>query len=683
MEQHMPKLTPDLHILPRPAERLPEYAKAPARQNLAERMVAYFGLSEAAAAAIANAVVDPSEVRKSFGTVADDPSVESIPVFGGTLLGIRTSVWSRRVLPDPRNPRTLPFRCHPFAVEPGSAGEESRFRPVSEPQMVDSSKPAVAELAVDVQNRDHLTWAVQQNREYIRAANNWSESIASQGVMEAVWLVATTYRHEDGSDPAVAMTTVEGSSRVTAVHDRLEVDSADVPYDVSDTKIRGVIKRLNEAFDRGADAGQQIALRCETLPALILVGFRPHEPTATFPRAVRSFVALRHVEPPKAWGEGPENEALANEVLDEMHRRQIISATQRAYFAGSITRAQAKDANLPDDAVVRAAMIVHLFTAKEGNAAEALRLAVTSQSTRKQIRSRLRNELATALIIRALVIEPRRADRLRRYLREAYGASVYRLSWNATNRDPATLAKEALAEVRAPRSNGGSDDIGPASLELAVRATFPLIATGSLNADRGTANNDQPDRRTPGEIVEAMRLREQGIHQLRQVLEDYAKDRPLRAVDEFGQVLRLADDSGDVPLNDIYLRSEFPPYGTAKAKRTGNAPLDLYENAVGELSGAMVAAEAAFDRLSGVVGNDGQALVETKGVAIDLVSSWRILLRRIEDELVVWERTVRRSHASATRAVSIGFRDDETRPDNAEAEDEVHDNIDEDEVATA
>lgn len=453
-----------------------------------------------------------------------------------------------------------------------------------------------------------------------------------------------------------------------------------MPYDVSDTKIRGVIKRLNEAFDRGADAGQQVALRCERLPALILIGFRAHDPSASFPRAVRSFVALRHVEPPKEWGEGPANEALANEVLDEMHRRKIISSMQRGYFAGSITRAQAAAANLPDSAVVRATMIVHLFTAREGDAAEALRLAVTSQSTRKQIRPRLRNELATALIIRALVIEPRRADRLRRYLREAYGASVYRLSWNATNRDPAALAKEALAEVRAPRGHGGSDDIGPASLELAVRATFPLIATGSLNADRGTVNNNQPDRRTPGEVVEAMRLREQGIHQLRQVLEDYAKDRPLRAVDEAGQVLRLADNSGDVPLNDIYLRSEFPPYGTAKARRTGNAPLDLYENAVGELSGAMVAAGAAFDRLSGVAGNDGLPLVETRGVAMDLVSSWRTLLRRVEDELVVWERTARRSHASATRDVSVDVDDDETELDDAGAEEEVDDDV-EDAVA--
>jgi hypothetical protein len=239
-----------------------------------------------------------------------------------------------------------------------------------------------------------------------------------------------------------------------------------------------------------------------------------------------------------------------------------------------------------------------------------------------------------------------------------------------------------LEEVRAPRGNGNPDDIGPASLELAVRATFPLIATGSLNADRGTANNDQPDRRTPGEIVEAMRLREHGIHQLRQVLDDYAEGRSLRAVDDAGQVLRLADDSGDVPLNDIYLRSEFPPYGSAKARRTGDAPLDLYENAVGELSDAMMAMEAAFGRLSGVNGNDGQPLVESKGLAIDLATNWRALLRRIEDEMVVWERTARRAHASAPRVIRMSFPNDGMETEDGEAEQENPDD-DEDGVAAA
>ncbi len=93
----------DDHVLPRPVEKLPEYAHAKARRSLAERLVAAFGQSEPAADAIANAIVDPSAVRKAIGEPVD-PQVEEIAVPGGTLLGIRTIVWSRRIMPDPQSP---------------------------------------------------------------------------------------------------------------------------------------------------------------------------------------------------------------------------------------------------------------------------------------------------------------------------------------------------------------------------------------------------------------------------------------------------------------------------------------------------------------------------------------------------------------------------------------------------
>jgi hypothetical protein len=93
------------YVLPRPVERLPEYAHAKARQTLADKIVEAFGLSSEAASTIANAVVDPTAVRKSIGEPSD-PQVEEISVPGGTLHGIRTTVWSHRIMPDPRNPRT-------------------------------------------------------------------------------------------------------------------------------------------------------------------------------------------------------------------------------------------------------------------------------------------------------------------------------------------------------------------------------------------------------------------------------------------------------------------------------------------------------------------------------------------------------------------------------------------------
>jgi hypothetical protein len=637
------------HVFPRPPERLPEYAHAKARQTLTDRLIDAFALNEASASAIANAVVDPSEVRKSIGEPTD-PDVEKISVPGGTLLGIRTSVWSRRVMPDPRNPRTLPSRRHPFAVDPGTGGEESKFRPVPEPRALNGSEPQKAELAVDIESRHQLTWASQQAASYVLAENDWRTSIASQGVMEAVWLVATTYQHADGSAPATTLTSAEGSSRTTAVHNLLDIRSADVPYDDNESRFRAYLRKLNDAFDRGPDVGEQIALRCERMPALILVGFRPYASGRTeFSTAMKSLVALRHVDPPKPWGEGPENESLADEVLDEMYRRDLISTTQRAYFAGSCTRAEAVAAHLPADPVLRAAQIVHLFTDKDDRIHEAIRVAVTSQSTRKRITSKLMNELATALILRAVADDRNKVDQIRRYLRHAFGKSVHRYSWDSTGRSTEQLTKDALSEVRTAIGSRGLEEPGPASLELAVRASYPLVVSGRLNADRGSANNDQPDRRTPGEVLDAMRRSIHGVYQLGQALRDFANDdenNVIRAVDENGEVKRLNDGSADQAVNDIYLRNEFPPPGKAKAASPGDTPTDRYNRAVSALETAIQSLDQTFGALAKVVGDDGQPIVDERGVEPRIIDAWRTGLRRIDEEMVVWARTFKRAYGT-------------------------------------
>lgn len=647
MNKHV---TTEDHVLPRPVERLPDYASAQARRAAADKFVDAFGISSAAASAISNAVVDPSAVRKSIGEPTD-PEVERIAVPGGTLLGIRTSVWARRVLPDPRNPRTLPSRRHPFAVDPGAGGEDAKFRPVPEPRSPNQADPQAAELVVEIESRHHLNWAAQHAAAYVLAENDWRASIASQGVMEAVWLVPTTYQPADGTEPVTTLTTAEGSSRVTAAHKLLGIRSADVPYDNNDAGLRAYIRKLNATFESGPTGADLVALRCERIPALILVGFRPHALSKTgFPTAVKSYVALRHVDYPKPWGEGPENESLADEVLDEMYRRDLISATERDYFAGSCTRAEARAAHLSDDPVMRAANIVRLLTNPDAQFGEAIRVAVTSQSTRKRITSKLANDLATALILRAVADEPAKTDQVRRYMRHAFGKSVHREDWESTGKDTDQLVKEAFSEVRAAIAEGAVDEPGPASLELAVRAAYPLVVSGRLNADRGTANNAQPDRRTPGEVLDAMRQTPQGVHQLSQALRDFAADQPIRAVDEDGKVKALQDGSGDQMVNDIYLRGEFPPPGKARSARPGDTPSDHYHNRLNALSQAMDAVERAFVELGEVTGDDGRPLVDARGVDQRSCAAWRDLLGRVDEELIVWSRTFKRAYGSATAA---------------------------------
>ena len=651
----------DDHVLPRPVERLPEYANAKARQSLGEKVAEAFGLSSEAVSAISNAVVDPTPVRKLVSEPSE-PKVEEIPVPGGTLLGIRTQVWARRVMPDPRNPRTLPSRKHPFAVDPGTGGDDSKFRPVPEPRSRDGAAAEIAELAVDIESRHHLTWASQLAAAYVLADNDWRSSIASQGVMEAVWLVPTTYQHADGSAPVTVLTTAEGSSRMTAVHSLLEIRSADVPYDDNESKLRSYIKKLNESLERGPDGKELIALRCERVPALILVGFRRHPSGNTsFPTAVKSLVALRHVDPPKPWGEGPENESLADEVLDELYRRDLISSAERDYFAGSCTRAEAKAAHLSDDPAVRAARIVQLFTGNDARIAEAIRVAVTSQSTRKRITSPLLNELATALILRAMADTPARADLVRRSMRHSFGKSVHREPWETTDRGIDTIVSEALKEVRMSIADDSITEPGPASLELAVRAAYPLVVSRRLTADRNFGEA-QADRRAPGEVLDAMRRTTHGVLQLAQALRDFGSDgQQVRAVDEDGQVKKLTDGSGDQMVNDTYLRTQFPPPGKARAPRPGDTPVDRYHNAISAFSQAVERLEETFNAISAVVGDDGRPVVETFGVHSRECAAWREVLGKIDNELIIWASTFKRKHGTGPEPSIQGFgAEDET-----------------------
>lgn len=660
------------HVLPRPIEKLPEYAHAKARRALAERLIEAFKMSEASANAIADAVVDPSAVRKSIGEPTD-PHVEEIAVPGGKLLGIRTDVWTRRVMPDARNPRIGPTRRHPFAVDPGTGDEDSRFRPVPEPRTPDGRPDDVPELAVDIESRYHLEWASAQAAKFILEENDWRESIRWQGVMEAVWIVATTYLHADGSAPATAAVTVEGSSRTAAAHDILGVRSSDVPYEDPDRKLRAHYKALGDVFEQGIQTPEQTeTIRCEQMPALILVGFRRNSPNAAgFSTAVKSLVALRHVDPPKAWGEGPANEALADEVLDELARRNLITAIERAYYAASCTKAEAHAAHLPDDPTQRAARIVALFARADDATAEAIRVAVTSQSTRRRISKKLCNELATALIVRSFAAsDPSKRDQVRRYLRNAFGQIVYAEPWEATGRDTEVLAQSALTEVQHALTDESVVEPGPASLELGVRGAYALVVSGALHSDRGTQNNTQPDRRVAGEVLDSMRRTTPGVYQLAQGLRDFGVGQSIRAVDDTGAIKKRPDGVTDLIVNDVYLREEFPPAGKGRARSGGTTPTEQLNDRLADFSDAMANLELAFKGVATVLGNDGNPLVEADGVDPSFCTTHRQLLIRIGDELNFWDRTYRRRHGVPA---PIGAMPNDDSEDDSEFEDSDED----------
>jgi hypothetical protein len=382
---------------------------------------------------------------------------------------------------------------------------------------------------------------------------------------------------------------------------------------------------------------------------------------------VKSMVALRHVDPPKAWGEGPENESLADEVLDELYRQNLISDTKRAYFAGSSTRSEAEAAHLSPDPAVRAAQIAALFMQRTSEVERAIRVAVTSQSTRKKLTTRLMSELATALILRACSDAPAKMDQVRRYLKYGFGKAAHAEPWSGTDRSTDQLVAAATEEVRQAFANpqpGGPT--GPSSMELAVRAAYPLIVSGRLNADRGT-HSGQPDRRTPGELLDTMRQSVQGVAQLAQALRDYSANRPIRAVDENGEIKNFPDTAGEQMVNDFYLREEFPPAGRARAPRPGDTPRDHFNNQVSAFSDAMEIVSKRFALVAAVLGDDGRAFVETSGLDRKLVSVWREQLGHIGDELLLWGKTHQRQYAASVPPVFHSEDEDEAEDDDVYA----------------
>lgn len=620
------------HIRPRPVSRIPDLAPATARKSTAKTLETTFGLSPEVARAMADAMVDHGRARDSIRS----PERRRVP--GGELLMIAVDAWAARLGYDPANMRTAQNQIHPFAVAPGTGAENSRFAPIRPPASDPSGRP---ELIAEVDSRVHLEWGYGRAAEFVLAHNNWTDSIAAQGVMEAVWVTAVRYRHADDGSQLVVPQSSEGSSRVTATHHNmakaLPFDSAAAIYDLKDPTLRSWISQINDRIDLSTLSQEwETAARAFIIPALFIVGFEPADPADAppFHVAVQSLVALRHVDPPAPWGEAAEMEALADGVLDELERRRILRHDKRRWLAGSMTRAESAASHFTDDAAVRAAHIVELFTSSDLKIQQAIRAAVTAQSTRRQIRNKLKDQMATALIMRALPDGDRHRERIRKYLQDGVAQDWHRRPWRATHRPIDELETAALAEVEALESIEAEP--GPASLELAARAMFPLITGLYLHADRGTANNDQPDRRHPGQVLDAMRRTAAGVRQLARALRDHAAGHRLLLVDENG--LPEIEGAHTKVVRDGDLRARFP-HGSKTARPAGPADTPTKKLAVkiADLSEIVGKLTVALNDVTKVTSDRGGPLVEDEGISSTHATAWITDLEDAKNRLMRWK----------------------------------------------
>lgn len=671
---------------PRRVTAPPQLADARVRKSFAERLQC-FGFTEDAARCVADATVDPSAARKFIGE-PETPNFEIRRTPIGIVKGIPIEVWATRVMPDPRNPRTSPEKKHPFAVNPGTADASRRYPPIPDPRSAES--PGAPELLVTIESRDHLASAHSLAAAYIVSHNDWEDSIRSQGVMEPIWLAATTYRHADGSPDVIALTTPDGSSRLTAVHkilrdksaDFLRLKSADVPYrGDDDAKLRADLRRMTDWIESDdLDDSRSAVLRNIVVPAFVIVGFESERPGTTFHTAVKSLVALRHVDPPTPWGTGPEHESLADEVLDQLENAMLITADEARYLRGSLTREEAAKAKLSPDPAIRAARIIDVFMKRDDAFKIAIRNAVTAQSTRKQSSPKLMKELAAVLILRGLDLSPREAEQKRKYLIKSIPAVAERrgagsVDWQATSRAHDQLMVESLDEVREAQA-GGKDEAGPATVELAVRSILPLIANNALTGDRGTVNNDQPDRRQPWQVIDAMRQTNRGVRQLGEVLREHTEGRKaFRAVDAAGNEVVGQDPKQPIRLSDVYLREEFPdPSKMVPPRSSGDQPRDIYNQRVLDLQSAIERLDVARDQVKACREHDGTLLAEKYGIDYRACRRWLDVIHSAAKDLAIWEQADikynGRRHDDETEEESV---DDVALDESKESDDDESD----------
>jgi hypothetical protein len=651
-------------VLPRPVEALPSPALATAARKLADKLTDLFNMGEEAAQAFASAVVDPSTVRR----VVETP--ERLPVPGGVILAVRAEVWARSIAPDPRNPRIGPARRHPASNLVGR-DESTRFRPLTEPTAAPEGRP---ELVQHLLSQEHLAWAAKQAHDYVIEKNDWRDSIRNQGVMTEVWLAATTFMHADGTPSVTVPVTAEGSSRVTCVHDLLKLRSADVPYSRDERKLRSHIRKLNEeitAAGTSDEVNPEVAVmaRCEKIPALLLVGFESHlGGNGDFGVAVKSLVALRHVDYPRPWGEATENESLADAIIDELDRSGLITSGKAEWLRGALTPAESEAAGFSQDPAVRAATITRIFTARDPQVHSAIRIAITSQSTRKNVTTKLLLDVATSLTLRSLPEEDsRKRERTRKYLKAALSAELAK-EWDATLRSSEELAAAAYDEVAAGTP-------GRATRELAARSAYPLVVGGALTADRGTANSDQPNRSHPSEVIDRMRSSVRGVYQLQRALTDFLGGRRIRLVDETGQVMR--NQAGrEVLATDPVLRGIFPRAGDGPAPVPApTTPAEILGNALGVLGSAIQAVEDAVKQVEAVQSDDGTPAIDSLGADRADCDAWQIVLFDVFQKLPIWRQRGIQRHG-----LDRDVLDSDDDLDEADLDDRDDDDLDEDDL---
>ncbi|AXI78780.1 hypothetical protein C7M71_016495 [Peterkaempfera bronchialis] len=478
-------------------------------------------------------------------------------VQGGTLSIVETRLWSASVIPHPANPREYGRRQYPLG------GSGSTVATTPEPGSLIGRD---AELELCIPTPDLLAQRLEDTKDRLLRENPLAYDIAAEGVLQPLTVVALTVVHANGHPRASLLVAADGSSRVSAVHSLLDYSPCRVAYEWGrdDRKYRKEINRwIRHAQKQGWDGlreDERQKLRALTVPARVVVGFDPHSQTnQRFHTAVRNFIGLTHIRPPRPYGPAVENEAKADAVLDSLVEPARtgpahITDAEKHWFAATVTAEEVLAKGLSRHSDVRAASIVKSLLGGGVGTSRRVNEGIRSLTAKLRPKREERVDIAVELILRPLragkegdlgFIRSRRAALQRVYRLpeiEDLPAGPLIESDEGGGRALEQLRDQALEEAGLGHGNDGR--LSVAQTELAVKAVYYMAVAEPMALQREIfGGSGDEDDRSPATVLRAMLSCRRGILQAYEVVRAGRRGDKLYEVGESGHRVVTATGS--------------------------------------------------------------------------------------------------------------------------------------------
>ncbi|MHB1571840.1 MAG: hypothetical protein ACYC0H_21910 [Solirubrobacteraceae bacterium] len=422
------------------------------------------------AAAIAAAVVDPTQVRTDMERKRF--SFHRTPS-GYTLISLETRLWTAALSPDGANGRgRLEVRLSGGSVWP-----------------LPDESDASASMRYRTRDIDHLRAAVRDNAKRI-ISPDLRQSVRQHpsGVWNPVFVTAAQAIEfdPDGGEDSVCgfVHTIEGSTRAVTSLEGLEIgfDQALAYAGSTSDLVRrtraGVAGRVSI---QPGNEDVHYAIKVLTIPAHVIIGVLDDQHQVSeraFPQVISEFVVSIH-EQPRPWNVLAQGGVRGERLVVELVSTNLLTADQGTDIIG---RDDNYDVTTPTNVVT--GRLIRATSHPTGR--EAVRRAILEDPARHHLTKKRYAQTVGALLLPLYASTQRQKTAAAALTNEFQPSALNEPGW-AIRADMTVTAvlDEALAELE---SQPGA--WSPASRELVARGITAVTTLGLLLSDQGSAVQD-------------------------------------------------------------------------------------------------------------------------------------------------------------------------------------------------